>query len=561
MSHITFQQLCMSRQGRRRNGGFALIELILVISISAILAIYANQELAAKSQETIARGGGTYLLAVSQAVERHVFLNFLDLEAGNPVAGTANPLKPTIPELIGLNRLRVGFPAGMPTRQVVRIDITRTGCPGAGCQITSTICTTTPITLGGAITRFDLATAMLEEQNGSGGQARYGDGANIRGAALNVPNPVGNVEGIVCGSSFVDVGMFDVFVRIGDTRDPLLAGPLTVAGATTLNGPTSVNNTLNVTGAATLQNNLTVNGSAQIGPCINLAGGPQGRAAFGCKNPADLPAGYTGGVRSVDVVANGNLLASDNPALFTGANGNYALVTANNGAGVAEIRTSGRAAADRLTPVGQFAAGAACAVADEGSIARLLGGPGLVSCTVGFWRVFTFQAAANDPCSPDGATARDASGVTLVCVSGFFVSLDKYFRTGTVNAACAVPGTTAIDLASGNEAIVCRINLAGGVARWMRLRDITSNLVFVKSVEVAPNAVVVKPSCNGAASQAPVPIIQLIPKVWGTPDGGQAFYAVDNGGSWIVKMQDGLTSNLQGVPNAAAIVQLYCYFP
>ena len=78
---------------------------------------------------------------------------------------------------------------------------------------------------------------------------------------------------------------------------------------------------------------------------------------------------------------------------------------------------------------------------------------------------------------------------------------------------------------------------------------------------IGSNAVVVKPSCNGAASQAPVPIIQLIPKVWGTPDGGQAFYAVDNGGSWIVKMQDGLTSNLQGVPNAAAIVQLYCYFP
>lgn len=554
-------KLCTSRHAHHRHGGFALIELILVIAVSAILAIYANQELAARSQETIARGSGTYLMAVAQALERHALLNFVDLEAGNPVAGTANPLSPTLAELIALNRLRVGFPAGMPSRQVVRMDIVRTGCPGAACLITSTACTTTPITLGAGVTRFDLAMVMLEEQNGQGGQSRYGDGANIRGAALNVPNPVGNVEGIVCGSSFVDVGMFSSFVRIQDTRDPRLRGPFTVAGATTLNGPTSVNNTLSVSGAATLQNDLTVNGSARVGPCINLAGGAQGRAAFGCTNPSDLPVGYTGGVRSVDVVANGSLLTSDNPALFTGANGNYALLTANNGAGAAEIRTSGRAAADRLTPVGQFGSGTACAAADEGSIARLLGGPGLVSCTVGFWRVFTFQAASNDPCAPDGATARDAGGATLVCVGGLFVPLDKYFRTGTINAGCAVPGTTAVDLASNSEAIVCRINLAGGVARWMRLSDVTSNLVFVKSVEVAPNAVVAKPSCNGAPSQAPAAVIQLIPKVWGTPDGGQAFFAVDNGGSWTVRMQDGTTSNLQGVPNAAAIAQLYCYFP
>jgi len=560
----TGKPACRVDHRRKRNYGFAMIELILAISISAILAIWANQELANKSQESIARGGGTYLMMVAQAVERHVFVNFPALAAGPPgndVAGTANDLQPTIQEMINLGRLRAGFPLGMPTRQVARIDLTRVGCPGAGCQITSTVCTTTPVTLGSGVTRFDLATAMLEEQNGRGGQARYGDGANIRGAALNVPNPMGNVEGIVCGSSFIDVGMFDAFVRIGDTRDPALAGPLTVAGATTFNGATAINNTLNVQGPATLQNNLTVNGSATVGPCINLAGGAQGRAAFGCTNPNNVPAGYVGGVRSVDVVANGNVLASDNPAAFTGANGNYALVTANNGAGAAEIRTSGRAAADRLTPLGQFGSGTACAAADEGSIARLLGGPGLVACTQGAWRVFTFQAAANDPCAPDGATARDASGRTLVCLAGSFEPLDELFRTGTVGAACTVPGATAVDTVNNNETLLCRINLAGGTARWMRLRDVTSHMVFVRSAEVGPNADVAKPVCNGAATQIPVPVIQLVPKVWGSPDGGQAFFAVDNGSTWTVRLRDGTGNNLQGVPNAAAIVQLFCYFP
>jgi hypothetical protein len=268
-----------------------------------------------------------------------------------------------------------------------------------------------------------------------------------------------------------------------------------------------------------------------------------------------------GGVRSADVVAQGTVLASTAPGAFTGTNGNYAIMTANNGTGVAEMRTSGRAAADRLTPLGQFASGAVCAAADEGSIARLAGGPGLVACTQGFWRVFTFQAAANDACSPNGATARDASGRTLVCVNGTFEPMDELFRTGAVGQVCGAPGTTAIDTTSNNETLICRINLAGGIARYMRLRDVTTQLVFVSSTEVAPNTAVVKPTCNGHASQVPVPVIQLIPKVWGTPDGGSAFFAENAGASWTVRMRDGNGNNLTGVPNSSAIAQLYCYFP
>jgi prepilin-type N-terminal cleavage/methylation domain-containing protein len=541
--------------------GFALVELMLAISITAILGIYANQKLVEQAQETLAVGAGEYLKVVSQAVERHIFTNFNDLASNTDVAGTALDLQPTIAELSALRRLSVGFPTVLPTRQTIRIDIVKSSCPGATCQITSTVCTTTGVTLGTANVRHDLAAIMYESQGGSGGFARYGDGANIRGASLNVPNPNGNVPGVVCGSSFVDVGIFDRFVKMQDTRDPDLQGALTVAGATTFNGPSTVNNTLTVTGATNLQNNLSVGGSATVGPCINLAGGAQGRAGFGCANANDVPAGYVGGVRSADVVASGSILASTNPGAFTGANGSYALVTANNGAGEAEIRTSGRAAANRLTPVGQFASGSVCAANDEGSIARLLGGPGLVTCTAGAWRVFAFQAAAGDACAPEGATARDAAGRTMLCLGGTFQPLDTLFRTGTVNAACANLGTTAVDTANNNETLICRINLAGGTARWMRLRDVTSHLTFVRAIEVAPNGIVAKPTCNSAASQTAREVIQLIPKVWGAPDGGQAFFAEDGAGQWTARLRDGNGNNLVGNPNAAAIAQIYCYFP
>lgn len=552
----------LSRQiAHQASKGFALVELILAISISAILAIYANQELVNRSQEAIARGGGVYLNLVAQALERHILLNFNEFENNAPVAGTAAPLAPTMAEMLALGRLRAGFPMGMPTRQVAQLSIIRNNCPGPACQVTGLACATTPLTLGGPDVRFDLAAVMLEAQEGRGGQSRDEDGANIRGPALNVPNPFGNVEGIVCGSAAVDVGMFNAFVRVRDTRDPDLQGPLTVAGPTTLNGPTTVNNTLAVTGNTTLQGNVTVNGSATVGPCINLAGGAQGRAAFGCANPNDIPVGMTGGVRSADVVAQGNVLASDAPGAFTGANGNYALMTANNGTGVAEIRTSGRTAGDRLTPLGQYAAGSVCQLADEGSIARRNVGSGLVTCSNGTWRLLSVQAAANDACTPNGAQATEVSGRTLLCVGGRFIPFDEIVRSGSPNAACTALGVTAIDINNQNETLICRVNLAGGVARWMRLRDITTHLSFVRSYEVTPDTSIQKPVCNASGGQIVEPIIQMIPKVWGTPDGGQAFFAIDNGASWTVRMRDGSgTANLQGATQPASIVHVYCYY-
>lgn len=567
----------VARPGPKQQG-IALIELIVAISLMAILAVYANKERADANLENISRGGGTYIHAVTRALEEQLMQRF-PVYALNPVpidpvtgvtmvSGFANNARPTLAELIAAGRLRAGFPTVMPTRQVVRMDVTTTGCPGAACQVTGTVCTTTAVTYGSADPRYDLVTAMYEEQRGRGGMSLQTSPGTINGPTIAIANPNGAVAGVVCGTTFLDFSLYNAFVRVRDTRDPDLQGNLTVAGNTTLNGPTAINNTLNVTGATTLQNNLTVNGSATVGPCINLAGGAQGRAGFGCANPNDVPAGMAGGVRSVDVVAQGTVLASDNPGAFTGANGNYAIVTANNGAGVAEMRTSGRAAADRLTPLGQFASGAACDAADEGSIARLAGGPGLVACTLGFWRVFTFQAAANDACAPNGATARDASGRTLVCMVNLaggnnqFVPFDELFRTGTVNTACTVPGATAVDRANNNETLLCRINLAGGTARWMRLRDITSHLVFVRSEEVTPGATVLKPVCNGAGGgNSPVEVIQLIPKVWSSPDGGQAFFATNNANSWTVSLRDGTGANLVGNPNAAAIAQVYCYFP
>lgn len=526
--------------------GFVLTELIIALSIIAILALYASARAARDSEDVLAKGSGAYLQTVASAAQNHVLVNFNSYANNTPVVGVAVLLQPTVAELVNLGRLNAGFPSGpgsLPTRQTARIDITRLNCPGAGCSVTAMVCTTTPVTLGGTFTRFDLASEMVAVQNGTGGQSLQNQGSIIRGPVLNQPNPNGNVEGITCGSGMVDVGMYSNFLVMNDSRDPNFQGPLTVAG------PTVVKSTLQA-------------GTTTVGTCATILA-TTGRAGFGCANPNDVPAGYTGGVRSPDVVANGAVLATASPSTFTGNNAPFAYMGVNGGVG--EVRTSGRAQADRLVPAGAYGIGTACAVADEGAIARDSAGSGLVTCRTGLWRSMSAFAAAGAACSPEGAFADDGTGAKMLCRGGIYRPLTNMFAAGTPGAACANPGTSAYDFANAQELLLCRPNPAGGGARYMRLRDVTSNLVFVQSYEVidvsqgaAGN--VTKPTCAPATGMSGTALIQLIPKIYSTPDGGVAAYAVDGGSVWQIYLRSGTNSVLSGNPSARAIANTYCYF-
>lgn len=557
----TFRSRQRSERQLPRQRGFALVELIIAVTVTALLAVYASAEMARKSEESIAEGAGTYIAAVAGAAETHVLLNFLAYENGTPVAGVANLLQPTVAELVALGRLNPGFPSApgsVPTRQTLALNVTPLNCPGPTCTLTTLACTTTPVNLGGAVTRFDLASTMVSVQGGRGGQSMQGSGAVIRGPLINTPNPIaGNPEGIVCGSSIVDTALFNTFVRINDTRDPNLQGALTVQGTATFAGPTVISGTTTINNSLTVTGTLSA-GTTTVGTCAQILAAT-GRAGFGCANPNDLPAGYTGGVRSPDVVASGRILASDNPSIFTGSNTNY--VFAGIESGVAEMRTSGRAAADRLTPLGSYAPGGACLAADAGSIARNSAAAGLVYCQGGTWNELATTAAAGAACSPNGSMANTSTGLRLLCVAGAYVGMDTIIRSGAPGQACTAVGATAIDVANSNEHLICRTNPAGGGARYMRLRDVTSHLTFVSATEVNDMTNVPKPSCTPAATQTSIPVIQLIGKGYASSDGGVDIYALDAGASWSVRLKMGSGAPLLGSPVPTAIAQVFCYFP
>lgn len=566
MRNIILRRMATNRKMLDKQKGFTLVELIVAVSVSALLAVYAASEVAKRSEESIAEGAGVYIAAVASAAEQHVLLNFNEYSNGSPVTGVAVALRPTVAELVALGRLNPGFPSGagaLPTRQTLRIDVLRTACPGPGCTLTALACTTTPVTLGGAQPRFDLASTMVQVQGGRGGQSLPNAGAFIRGPVLNVANPLGAVEGIVCGSASVDTALFQRFVTIRDTRDPDLRGPLTVAGpvtinnATQLNGATTVNSNATINGNATITGRVSAGGDTNVGTCAQILAAT-GRAGFGCANPNDLPAGYAGGVRTPDVVASGRILASDNPSAFTGANGNY--VFAGIQGGVAEVRTSGRAAADRLTPTGSYAPGAACSAADNGSIARSAAAQGLVFCQGGRWIALATVAAVGAACSPDGATAISATNESLLCVGGVWRSFGTLIRAGIAGASCAAAGVGSTAVSATGETLLCKVNPADsfGSAVYYRLTDLTTHLTFVRSEEVGNGATIVRPTCS-----APAPfnrgLVQLIPKTFSSANGGFDVRVVEAEGTWTARLVQAGGAPMTGTP--LAIAQIYCYFP
>lgn len=512
--------------------GFTLVELIIVLSISAALAAYAQSYLVKQTEESIAKASASYLLTVANSAQYHTLLNFNNYANSTPVAGIANLLTPTLAELRALGRLPVGFPIvanSMPTRQTAQVNLVQTNCPGPTCTIQVLACTTTPVTLGAPVTpaniRFDLASTMVEQQNGAGGQSLQGAGNVIRGPLVNTANPIGNQEGIVCGTQSLDTTLYQRFLTVGDPRDPNFQGNLTVAGATVLgvngagNPGTTVNNSLNVNGGATVTGNVNANQNVAVGGNLTVTG----------------TSTLTGAVTSGSSVNVGTTL---------GVGGD---ITGN-----ANASFTGRISADRLVATGSYTIGTPCSLADNGAIGRSALTSGLVTCQNGLWTALNAVAKAGDICGNEGAAATDDSlnaqrGKMLLCVNGTYRSMETLVRFGTPNGACSQRGVTAIDTANNNETLICKDNpLAPGILRYYRLADLTSNLSFVGAEVAYDDYNIAKPICLPASGMTAVPIMQLNLKTYASADGGISVYSIDTGAAWQVKLKQGTGARLLG---------------
>ena len=528
-------------RARRRQRGFTLVELIVALSIAAILGIYAQARVAKESEEQIARAAGTYLRQVAGAAEQYALSHFDDLGNGVDIPGVANDIAPTIAELIADQKLPGGFPStpgAMPTRQSLRVDVVKTSCPGTGCAIVTNVCTTTGVTLGSANVRYDLAQVMVDQQDGTGGQSSYTTPAAIKGPSLNIANPNGAVAGTVCASATLNTAMFQQFVRVRDPRNPDLQGDLSAVG------------NLAITGTSSLTGNVTAAGNVSV----------TGSGGFGGVDPVAVPAGMKG-VNSQDIFAAGNIVATDQGAGFAGNNGNFVAMTTNSG-GEAAVVTSGRMAGQRLIPTGSYMKGTACVEAGALGLSATEASGSLVVCSSGRWTPLTTSAVDGGACSMEGQGASDPDGLTLYCTGGRWTSMKQYLEPAYDNTACANVGQVGYSAATlgVKKAMLCRVNPQGGAAAWKRMEDITTNLVFVRSLEVAEGTVVPQPVCLNPGNPGATPIIQLIPKSESTADGGLVRYAEISGSNWIVRMRQG-TAGTPMPAGSTSIAYVQCYYP
>ena len=547
---------------RRTSRGFTLIEMILTLAIAGVL--FTVWEMQNSYDSKVKRGEqiATTVKPYYEAIHAYTRKYRTQLQSGTAVAGVANPLQPTALEMQAVNVLAstyattINYVGGGPVYRIERLPV---GCIGLTCDLSYLFTTQFPLLSAKGGVAEGVLSYAVRRIGGTAGYTSFAAPGTFTGSGgWTAANPTGAVAGILGVYQTYSASGDSNFLSVGDARDPNFTGGATITGGTTSVAGLAVTGTAVIGGPGA---NLAV------GPCVDM-NGATGRAGFGCLNKDSLPAGYTGGVVSPDVVASRNLLVSDNRAGFTGNNTNYALATANDGTGQAALATSGRVAGDRLVPRGSYAPGIACAAADEAAIARNALATGSVSCVGGFWRAQFTYAAIGGPCAPNGSRATAPTGEELICIAGVYVGSSSLFRSGTAGGACTTLNSEAIDLANGFGKLLCRRNLADAstTLRWFRLADVTTQMQYASSIEVQNGSVVTMPTCPVAAGQSALPVAQYRPsRAETSSDGGFTRAAVAaSATTWQIVMQNGsgapLTSNQAG-GNAVAVFETYCYYP
>ncbi len=219
---------------RRRQRGFALLELVVAMSIGLLLAVLAAGQWARQTEELAARASGQWMEQIRQALEQALALDLGGWATGQARTGAfADPAAPTLAELVRQGLLPKGFPAQAPLGFGVRLAVLPDGgCPGEPCRVDALVMADQALrTRGGQADLMRLAP-LLQPMGAAGGYAR----PLLQGAQFHYPNPprpgmMALPLGTPVGWAGTHGGLDPRYVRVGDDRDPRLRAGLTVAGS------------------------------------------------------------------------------------------------------------------------------------------------------------------------------------------------------------------------------------------------------------------------------------------------------------------------------------------
>lgn len=326
--------------------------------------------------DALAMGTGQYMQNVAQAVNTYVFDNMTvlaaspatptNITAGSVTATVANPLHPTIQDLINLKLLPIGFSEASPLGIAFKVDLVPTNCAGGltNCTIPGQMYSTTGYRDASGNIRTDLMAAAVQRAGVDGGASYAENPALITGMAAtwSAANPLpGAPAGVL-------------MMRVGNTS--LLAQSMNQFykrdGSLNLTGPMDANNQ-----AMNRVGNFQSNGSVSAAGNVGASG---------------------------SVSAAGNVSAGAN-VTGSGVYGNY--LQSNGSAYVAGAMTANQIASNSITSYGSVAASgyvtAAGAIVPSSDPSQ--------------------KVAEGWGCGdPQGAIRSDPNGKTLSCQNGVWRS-------------------------------------------------------------------------------------------------------------------------------------------
>ena len=464
----------------KRQRGFTILELIVVIAVSTIIAIAAVPAIVWKTEEAGMEATGVYMSVLKSALEKYNLINHDALVAGTPIVGFANPLAPTVNELIAAKLVASpSFPSNTPQRIPVSTQIVLQTCPGVTCRIFGIAYTTRPqVYVGTTDIRYDLVASYLASPGaaGSGASSQQGSEGVLKSAVFSVPNPVaGTPGGIIAIGTYLDEGIFANFVKIRDTRDPDLQGGMTLSGLLPSGNALDVNGNVKVAGKSNFLDDVTVTDAGTGTVCVKIY--KAGQVDVNCSGILNAKAGtFTGPFGVVKVGDTGAAYTVDSTGKVRGQAGFFTALnsvfgdnpngvrfgggafTVQNSAGSDQlaVNTDGSVQARKtiaspiLSLTDPVVQGSACGApgaispaglaTNAGTTAIASAGNGtLVSCVAGIWSPLTKTGNVGDACTPEGSSATDPTGVQLLCSGGQLIPLSDRFGSLIFSDSHAVP--------------------------------------------------------------------------------------------------------------------------
>jgi hypothetical protein len=232
----------------QRQRGFFLFELIVVVLIATLLAVWSSDALVNRVNDSAAQASATWMLSVRKTAQAYIERYADTLKnAADPQAlihkGYADWSAPSLAELKADNLLSPGFPErGAGGLQVV-VRILRSGiCPDAACRLEALIHSAQAVTRRQTryVDESMIAQWLIATQGWGGAVTRFRPD-QVAGAAFALPNPpaadIGTLPvGTIAMAITPEQLALGDYLRVGDTRDPNFQNKATVGGDITARG-------------------------------------------------------------------------------------------------------------------------------------------------------------------------------------------------------------------------------------------------------------------------------------------------------------------------------------